>query len=174
MSCPRGGAFSAISSPAWWGIRRFLRDIKTNPRLYPGEGWVRVYFDWCINKIIALSTPCLSLQLCALNRFSKSARENCFRPPETIPQYCFVHLLLRTTLASLERAHQRLRVQNVGDFPQTKVDREINARFFLTQTGRCSCRFLRNGRCHLRDTWKIIQLSTNFSLLNKRKRKICH
>ena len=47
-SGPRGGAFSAISCPAWWGICRFLRAIKTNPHLYPGMGWVGVYFDWCI------------------------------------------------------------------------------------------------------------------------------
>ena len=50
FSCPRGGAFSAICCPAWWGIRRFLRDIKTNPHLYPGVGWVGVYFDWCISR----------------------------------------------------------------------------------------------------------------------------
>ena len=48
LSDPRGGAFSAISCPAWWGICRFLRAIKTNPHLYPGVGWVGVYFDWCI------------------------------------------------------------------------------------------------------------------------------
>ena len=48
FSCPRGGAFSAISCPSWWGICRFLRAIKTNPHLYPGLEWVGVYFDWCI------------------------------------------------------------------------------------------------------------------------------
>ena len=51
FSCLRGRAFSAISCPAWWGIRLFLRDIKTNPHLYPGVGWFWVYFDWCINRI---------------------------------------------------------------------------------------------------------------------------
>ena len=39
-SGPRGGAFSAISCPAWWGICHFLRATKTNPRLYSGVGWV--------------------------------------------------------------------------------------------------------------------------------------
>ena len=48
LSGPRGGSFSAISCPAWWGICHFLRAIKTNPHLYPGVGWVGVYFDWCI------------------------------------------------------------------------------------------------------------------------------
>ena len=47
-SGPRGGAFSAISCPARWGICHFLRAIKTNPHLYPGLGWVGVYFDWWI------------------------------------------------------------------------------------------------------------------------------
>ena len=50
-SGPRGGAFSAISCPAWWGICRFLRAIKTTPHLYPGVGWVGVYFDWCIMRL---------------------------------------------------------------------------------------------------------------------------
>ena len=44
----QGWGISAISCPGWWGICRFLRAIKTNPRLYPGVGWVGVYFDWCI------------------------------------------------------------------------------------------------------------------------------
>ena len=48
FSCPRSGAFSAISCPAWWGICRFLCAIKTNPHLCPGLGWVGVYVDWCI------------------------------------------------------------------------------------------------------------------------------
>ena len=25
-----------------------MRAIKANPHLYPGVGWVGVYFDWCI------------------------------------------------------------------------------------------------------------------------------
>ena len=38
FSCRKGGAFSAISCPTWWGICRFLHAIKTNPHLYPGRG----------------------------------------------------------------------------------------------------------------------------------------
>ena len=41
--------------------------------------------------------------------------------------------LLRTIFASLARANERARVQNVRDFPQTKLDSEINARFLLNE-----------------------------------------
>ena len=41
FSCRRGGAFSAISCPTWWGICRFSHAIKTNR----GIG---VYSDRCI------------------------------------------------------------------------------------------------------------------------------
>ena len=53
FSCPGGGAFSAISCLTYWGICHLLRAVKTNPHLYPGVGWVGVYFDWCINTISA-------------------------------------------------------------------------------------------------------------------------
>ena len=43
--------------------------------------------------------------------------------------------LLRTIFASLARAHERARVQNIRDFPQTKPDSEINARFLLNEHG---------------------------------------
>ena len=36
---------------------------------------------------------------------------------------------------SLARANERARVQNVRDFPQTKFDSEINARFLLNEHG---------------------------------------
>ena len=41
--------------------------------------------------------------------------------------------LLRTIFASLARANERARVQNVRDFPQTKLDSEMNARFLLNE-----------------------------------------
>ena len=28
---------------------RFFHAFKTNPHLFPGVGWVEVYFDWCIS-----------------------------------------------------------------------------------------------------------------------------
>jgi len=36
-------------------------------------------------------------------------------------------------LESLVRAHERLRVQTIRDFPQTKLDREINAPLLLNE-----------------------------------------
>ena len=43
--------------------------------------------------------------------------------------------LLRTIFASLARAYERVRLQNVRDFPQTKRDSEINALFLLNDHG---------------------------------------
>ena len=43
--------------------------------------------------------------------------------------------LLRTIFASLARAHERVRVRKVGDFPQAKLDSEINAPFLLNEHG---------------------------------------
>ena len=41
--------------------------------------------------------------------------------------------LLLTIFASLAHAHERVRVQNVRDFPQTKLDGEIDAPFLLNE-----------------------------------------
>ena len=43
--------------------------------------------------------------------------------------------LLRTIFASSACAHERARVQDVRDFPQTKPYNEINARFLLKELG---------------------------------------
>ena len=43
--------------------------------------------------------------------------------------------LLRTIFAALARAHERVRVQNLRDFPQMKFDSEINAPFLLNEHG---------------------------------------
>jgi len=40
---------------------------------------------------------------------------------------------MRTIFASLARVHKRVRVQNVRDFPQTRLDSEINASFLLNE-----------------------------------------
>ena len=42
---------------------------------------------------------------------------------------------MRTIFASLARANERARVRNVRDFPQTKLDNKINARFLLNEHG---------------------------------------
>ena len=43
--------------------------------------------------------------------------------------------LLRTIFASSARAHERVHVQNVRDFPQTKLDNGINYPFLLNEHG---------------------------------------
>ena len=43
--------------------------------------------------------------------------------------------LLRTIFASLARVHQRVHVQDVRDFPQTKLDNGINSPFLLNEHG---------------------------------------
>ena len=43
--------------------------------------------------------------------------------------------LLRTIFASSARAHERVHVQNVRDFPQTKLDNGINSPFPLNEHG---------------------------------------
>ena len=43
--------------------------------------------------------------------------------------------LLPTIFASSERAHERVHVQNVRDFPQTKLDNGINSPFLLNEHG---------------------------------------
>ena len=43
--------------------------------------------------------------------------------------------LLRTIFTSLALAHERVRVQNLRDFPQTKLDSEISAPFLLNELG---------------------------------------
>ena len=43
--------------------------------------------------------------------------------------------LLRTIFTLLARANERVHVQNVRDFPQTKLDREINSPFLLNEHG---------------------------------------
>ena len=43
--------------------------------------------------------------------------------------------LLRTIFASLVRAHERVRIQNLRDFPQTKLNGEINAPFLSNELG---------------------------------------
>ena len=43
--------------------------------------------------------------------------------------------VLRTIFVSLVRAHGRVHAQNVRDFPQTKLDSEINSPFLLNEHG---------------------------------------
>ena len=51
-----------------------------------------------------------------------------------IPQYCIAHPYCARYLRHL-RAHERVLVQNVRDFPQSKLDSEINAAILLNKHG---------------------------------------
>ena len=42
---------------------------------------------------------------------------------------------MRTVFTSPARANERVHVQNVRDFPQTKLEREINTPFLLNEHG---------------------------------------
>ena len=63
---------------------------------------------------------------------SKTQRNIYIKPP-TLALHCAS--LLRTNFVSLPRAHERVHVQNVRDFPQTKLDSEINSPFLLNEHG---------------------------------------
>ena len=62
--------------------------------------------------------------------------------------------LLRTIFASLARANEGARVQNVGDFPQTKPDSEINARFLLNEHGDPHFLFYKFNENNLLNNWE--------------------
>ena len=59
---------------------------------------------------------------------SKAAVLNLFK---AIPQYCIAHPFCTRFSRHIARTHERVRVQNVRDFPQNKLDNEISARFLL-------------------------------------------
>ena len=48
---------------------------------------------------------------------------------------CFASVRSRVDAIEVARAHERVQVQNVRDFPQTKLDSEINAPFLLNEHG---------------------------------------
>ena len=62
--------------------------------------------------------------------------------------------LLRTIFASLARANERARVQNVRDFPQTKLDNEINARFLLNEHGDPHFLFYKFNENNILNNWE--------------------
>ena len=59
---------------------------------------------------------------------------------KVIPQYCIAHLFC-ARFSRHQRAHmsvcayELVRPQNLRDFPQTKLDSEINAPFLLNEHG---------------------------------------
>ena len=46
-----------------------------------------------------------------------------------------LHISARPIFASLARASERVYVQNIRDFPQTKLDGELNCPFLLNEHG---------------------------------------
>ena len=52
-----------------------------------------------------------------------------------IPQYCFAHPYCAQIFASLVCANERVHVHNERNFPQPKLDSEINVRFLLNEYG---------------------------------------
>ena len=62
--------------------------------------------------------------------------------------------LLCTIFASLARAYERARVQNVRDFPQTKLDSEINARFLLNKHGDPHFLFFKFSEYNILNNWE--------------------
>ena len=56
--------------------------------------------------------------------------------------------------ALLARAHDRVRVQNVRDFPLTKLDSEINARFLLNEHGDPHFLFYKFNDNNVLDNWE--------------------
>ena len=56
--------------------------------------------------------------------------------------------------ASLARANERARAQNVRDFPQTKPDSEINARFLLNEHGDPHFLFYKFNENNVLNNWE--------------------
>ena len=61
--------------------------------------------------------------------------EKGFQPPLGNSLVLHCASLLRTIFASSASAHERVHVQNVRDFPQTKRDNGINSPFLLIEHG---------------------------------------
>ena len=56
--------------------------------------------------------------------------------------------------ASLARANERARAQNVRDFPQTKPDSEINAPFLLNEHGDPHFLFYKFNENYILNNWE--------------------
>ena len=58
--------------------------------------------------------------------------------------------------ALLARANERARMRNVRDFPQTKLDSEINARFLLNEHGDPHFLFYKFNENNILNNWEKI------------------
>ena len=62
--------------------------------------------------------------------------------------------ILYTIFASSASAHERARVQNVRDFPQTKLDSEINAHFLSNEHGDLHFLFYKFNENNILNHWE--------------------
>ena len=62
--------------------------------------------------------------------------------------------LLRTIFASLARANERARVQNVRHFPRAELDSEKNACFFLNEHGDPHFSFYKFNENNILNNWE--------------------
>ena len=71
--------------------------------------------------------------------------------------------------ASSAHAHKRARVQNVRDFPRTKLDSEINAHFLLNEHGDPHFLFYKFNENNILNQWeKNWQKSMTIFLANEK------
>ena len=71
--------------------------------------------------------------------------------------------LLRTIFASLARENEPARVQNVVDFPRTKLNNEINARFLLNEHGDPHFLFYKFNENNILNNWEKTSMATFFA-----------
>ena len=62
--------------------------------------------------------------------------------------------LLPTIFASLARANEHARVQDVRDFPQTELDSEVNAHFLLNEHGDPHFLFYKFNENNILNNWE--------------------
>ena len=67
---------------------------------------------------------------------------------KVIPQYCIVQPLLRTIFASLVLTNEHMHIHNDRNFPQAKLESEINVPFHLNKHGDL-CFLLHNNSVHI-------------------------
>ena len=75
--------------------------------------------------------------------------------------------LLRTSFASLARANERARAQNVRDSPQTKFDSAINARFLLNAHGDPHFLFYKFNENNVLNNWEKLEEIYGYFLANE-------
>ena len=70
-----------------------------------------------------------------------------------IPEFCIAHSYCARFLRH-QRAHMSARIQNIRDFPQTKLDGEIKALFLLNEHGDPHFLFYKFSENNIRNNWK--------------------